>query len=137
MLRAAPLVAIATLLVNDHLLKAAWPSWWTGKLSDFAGLVFFPLLLQAVWEVACVGLWRSRRWRPDPRVLGVAIVLTAVVFTSIQTVTAAGEAYRAALGLLQAPFRGRFVPVAHTPDPTDLLALPALALAWFAGGSRR
>ena len=36
--------AILVLLINDHLLKGAAPGWVTGKLSDFAGLVFFPLL---------------------------------------------------------------------------------------------
>ena len=38
------LLAIAVLLVNDHLLKARYPSWLTGKLSDFAGLYFAPFL---------------------------------------------------------------------------------------------
>jgi hypothetical protein len=42
----SPLVmaSIVVLLVNDHLLKAAAPSWVTGKLSDFAGLFFFPFV---------------------------------------------------------------------------------------------
>ena len=36
------LAAIAVLVVNDHVLKSAYPGWLTGKLSDIAGLVFFP-----------------------------------------------------------------------------------------------
>ena len=38
--------AIALLVVNDHVLKLACPGLVTGKLSDFAGLMFFPLCSQ-------------------------------------------------------------------------------------------
>src|SRR5690242_17575868 len=38
MLHPLVLGAVAVLILNDHLLKARWPSWWTGKLSDVAGL---------------------------------------------------------------------------------------------------
>ena len=38
--------AVALLLVNDWLLKPLWQSdWTTGKLSDFAWMVFAPPLL--------------------------------------------------------------------------------------------
>src|SRR5690606_8292496 len=43
LLHPAPLAAIGLLLLNDHWLKAAFPGSITGKLSDFAGLAFFPL----------------------------------------------------------------------------------------------
>ena len=33
------LLAIALLALNDHVLKQRYPGWWTGKLSDFAGVV--------------------------------------------------------------------------------------------------
>jgi hypothetical protein len=42
------LLAIGILLINDHVLKSAWPGAVTGKLSDIAGLVFFPLLVQEI-----------------------------------------------------------------------------------------
>ena len=60
-----PLVlgAVALLLLNDHVFKARWPSWWTGKLSDVAGLVMFPLVLQALWEQARA--WGGRGFRPS------------------------------------------------------------------------
>src|SRR3972149_6580371 len=56
----ASLGAVALLLLNDHFLKQAYPSILTGKLSDFAGLFFFPFLLGVL-----VGLsgWRARRPR--------------------------------------------------------------------------
>ena len=41
-------LALALLLVNDHLLRVLWPSWWTGKLGDFAWLFFAPLVLAAL-----------------------------------------------------------------------------------------
>jgi hypothetical protein len=40
-------VAVALLLVNDWILKPAFGNWWTGKLSDFAGLYAFPLFWSA------------------------------------------------------------------------------------------
>ena len=39
---------MALLGLNDHVLKGAFPGLITGKLSDFAGLVFFPLVLELV-----------------------------------------------------------------------------------------
>lgn len=52
------LVAILVTAANDHVLKAAWPGFVTGKISDFSGLFFFPFLLTAVlgrirWIVPC------------------------------------------------------------------------------------
>lgn len=40
-------VAVALLLTNDWVLKSAVGGWWTGKLSDFAGLFAFPLFWAA------------------------------------------------------------------------------------------
>ena len=42
------LLSIAILLLNDHVLKVVSPSWLTGKLSDFAGLFFFPIIVNGV-----------------------------------------------------------------------------------------
>lgn len=41
-------LSICLLLLNDHVLKQIAPSHLTGKLSDFAGLFFFPFLLAIV-----------------------------------------------------------------------------------------
>jgi hypothetical protein len=40
-------VAVAVLVINDWVLKDAVGSWWTGKLSDVAGLFAFPLFWSA------------------------------------------------------------------------------------------
>ncbi len=123
-------------MLNDHVLKAAWPSWWTGKLSDVAGMAFFPLMLQAGWEAGRSTLLPRRPWGPERRVLVIAIALTGCVFAAIQVAPIAADAFRHGLGLLQAPFRGRISVVHHTADPTDLIALPALGLAWLVGRKR-
>ena len=49
----ATLLALAALLVNDHLLKSIWPgAWTTGKLSDLAWLIFaMPL---AAWLLSLI-----------------------------------------------------------------------------------
>lgn len=133
LLHPVSLAAIALLVVNDHVLKSAWPGVLTGKLSDVAGLVFFPLLLAAVAQQVRPAL----RLRPT---VAVCAVLTALVFASIQVWPLAGDAYRVGLGALQWPFRAlwsalaghglpRLAPVALTPDASDLLTLPAVLLA--------
>jgi hypothetical protein len=61
--------ALLVLLVNDHVLKHYYPSWLTGKLSDFAGLFVLCLFLLGFFHprtrlipLACAGLfafWKS------------------------------------------------------------------------------
>jgi len=143
-----PLLAVALLVVNDHVLKgSAAPGWLTGKLSDGAGMVFFPLFLQAAgeWLVARTG----RPWGPSRRALVGSAVATAVVFSLVQVWPPATAAYQWGLGLLQWPPRqalalvgGRgwidLAPVAVTPDPTDLITVPfvvvAVAVGWRRAG---
>ena len=45
------LTGLFLLLLNDHYLKAAYGNWWTGKLSDFAGVLILPLFLRALFGV--------------------------------------------------------------------------------------
>ena len=125
------LAAIALLVINDHVLKQLAPGVITGKLSDFAGLVFFPLLLAAAAEHA--------RIRRGTQMVLVAALATAAVFAAIKVWAPAAEAYRVGLAALQWPFRavravlnGESLPslarVAHVADRTDLVALVALAI---------
>jgi hypothetical protein len=112
------LVALATLLVNDHLLKAAWPGIVTGKLSDVAGLVLAPPLLATL-----VLLVAPRAPTRAVAVLAMAAVGTA--FAIVKTVPGAAAVASSAWSVLNGPSVVR-------PDVTDLLALPSLALAWLA-----
>lgn len=144
LLHPVPLLAIGVLVVNDHVLKAAWGNDLTGKLSDVAGLLFFPLLLQGLIEV--IG-HRGGELRPSRRLLVGCAVATAAVFSAIQVIEPAADAYRFGLGALQWPFRALASlasggglppvrPVSLTPDPTDLWTVPAVIGAVAAGWSR-
>ena len=104
---------IATLVFNDHWLKAHHPSWLTGKLSDAAGLVFFPFVLASLLPI-----------RDVRRAVLVATIATAIGFALVKTLPAATDMYCHALGALQwlvHPW-ARYAPVAAVVDPTDLLA---------------
>ena len=145
LLHPAALLALGLLLLNDHVLKRAWPGFVTGKLSDVAGLVVFPLFLVGAAEVV---LWLAGRWRaPDERVLTTCVALTAVVFTLVKTLPIATEAYQAVWGLLQwlpawigASLAGGASPepwhVQLAADATDLLCLPAVLIPLWLGRRR-
>ena len=99
-------LAIATLLVNDWLLKPIFGTWWTGKLSDVAGLFAFAVFWCAL--------------APARRTLVVA--LTAIGFALWKSpLTDAPLAAWNALGIW---------PLARVVDYTDWLALAMLPLAW-------
>lgn len=133
------LLSIGVLIFNDHILKAAWPGLVTGKLSDFAGLLFFPLFLQAAWE--CGAAVVGRRTIPSRRALIVSIVATGVTFAAIKLFPAATDVAAWALAhaqfvvghLLGVSSSAAPIAVAITRDPTDLIALPALALSYAVG----
>jgi hypothetical protein len=100
--------AVALLVVNDHVLKQAYPSWLTGKLSDFAGVFVITALL-----VICI-----RR----PIVAGTGVV---VGFGGIKL-----SEWAAALA---APVLGGMT----RQDPSDLVALLAIGPAIiFVSGNR-
>jgi hypothetical protein len=134
--------AVVLLVLNDHVFKARWPSWWTGKLSDVAGLAFFPVLLQALWEQ--VSGRRTRAFRPSLAFLVCAVIATGVCFGATKISHDAGNAWRWALGVLQWPFYAARAwlgdaripsvrPTRHTVDITDLLTLPSLIIPLWLG----
>ncbi len=112
------LLSIALLVLNDHLLKTFTPSWATGKISDFAGLFFFPFLIGVLFQAI-----RPKRI-PSRRALLVGFLLTATVFAGIKTVP---EVNAWAIHLLSSLYRQ---PVQITLDPTDCLALVVFIPAW-------
>ena len=138
------LLAIAALIVNDHVGKGLYPGLVTGKLSDVAGLAFFPLVLVGAVEVAraVVGRWTG----PSVLELRLAIVATALSFAAVKTVPAAafafgwctgaaGWAIAVAASVGGGPAPTMIVGLVRV-DPTDLVALPALALPWLVGRRR-
>lgn len=112
--------SLIVLVVNDHFLKGAdlLPGWVTGKLSDFAGLVVAPVCL--------VALLRLRRtW---PRAAAFAVV--ALTFSAIQLSGSLASTVEAAVHSIGWTCR-------IWPDPTDLIALPVLFVAWRISTPRR
>jgi hypothetical protein len=112
-----PLAAVLVLAVNDHLLKGSGllPGWLTGKLSDVAGLFFFPLLLSALARGA-VRL-AARRDIEDRSALAMAAVLaTGAVFTAIKLYAPVNAWVAGVWGVM-------------VMDVTDLFTLPMLALS--------
>ena len=120
MLHPVALAAVVLLMVNDWLLKRSTaPGWLTGKLSDVAGLVFAPLALTALMGLV------TRRPLTARRLAG-ALGLTASVFIAVKILPG--------FAALAARAWGTIAPGARiVADPTDLLCLPALAVAvWIA-----
>jgi hypothetical protein len=127
------LAAVAVLVINDWVLKShardGIAHAITGKLSDIAGLAFAPVVL-----TAAIGLFLAAAarlgLRVDPsltrRRLLLAIAATGAGFITVKLSPAAADAVVRALSHL-----GR--PAAIYLDRTDLLTLPALAIAWWIG----
>ena len=97
--------AVVVLLVNDHVLKAAYPGWVTGKLSDVAGLVVLPPVLSVL------GLRRLP-----------SVAVTGLGFTVVKVFPGIALLLSSWWGVVRA-------------DPTDLVALPALGLALWIGST--
>jgi len=102
------------LAVNDHVLKTTGllPSLVTGKLSDLAGLVVAPALLAALVRARTRRAW----W--------LCAAAVAAVFSAINLSPTAAHAFTGAFASVGIPF-------AVWPDPTDLTALPAVALSYW------
>ena len=145
LLHPVAIAAIAVLVLNDHFLKSAAPGLITGKLSDFAGLTFFPLFLLGAWEVAVsvVGRWGG----PTRRSLILAVLATGSVFAVVKATALGSEALSVGLGWGQwlaawplATVAGLELthpaPVLVVQDTTDLVALLALTIALAIGVPR-
>lgn len=117
--RPPAVIAVALLLMNDHLLKATFPGWWTGKLSDVAGLFFFPFVVSALLALIL------DRINLQPQVTTAsAFWMVGGWFAAMKTIPLANEV---TVSLWQHLTGG---PVAIALDPTDLLALLLLWPAW-------
>ena len=101
------------LLTNDHLLKGAdlVPGWLTGKLSDFAGLIVAPIVVSAL--VAA---------RTDRR--------RALAFVAVGGWFAAANLFAPVAAATTALGHGLGLSWTFWVDPTDLVALAILPVAW-------
>ncbi|WP_410809809.1 hypothetical protein [Micromonospora sp. 067-2] len=111
------LLSLVLLLVNDHLLKPAFPGLLTGKLSDVAGLLLAPPLVAVLLTLLVPRL-------PAPAAAPAGLVLVGVGFAVVKSSGYAAEVASSAWSALAGPSLVRV-------DGTDLLTLPALALTWW------
>ena len=111
-----PLAAVALLVLNDHALKGSGllPGAITGKLSDVAGLFFFPLLLTSLARGAARLAGRDLDARRALAVISTAA--TGLVFTLLK---------------FHGPFNAFMTSVwgVNTMDASDIFALPVLLLS--------
>ena len=112
-----PLIAVLVTAINDHWLKGSGviAASVTGKLSDVAGLFFFPMLLVALWFGGERLL--GKRSCLDRGVPALACCVTALVFTMVNLSSSIND-ISAAMGMVK------------VMDPSDLWALPVLLLSW-------
>lgn len=115
------LIAIVVLLLNDHWLRLHHPSWITGKLGDFAWLVFAPFIA-ALLFAWCI----PARWKAQESIVGaVSIAFIGLWFALAKTIPVihalTTNAWNGIMG-----WEGSL-----RMDATDLFTLPALLItAW-------
>lgn len=123
------LVALGLMLANDFVFRRFSPSWLTGKISDLAWLFFVPFIAAALLAWLIPGQKHSPRHQNWTFAL--AFGMTGCGYLLVKTLPAVnGLATRIFAMVLQAN-------PSLALDPSDLLALPALALsAWLWRSSR-
>ena len=100
------LSGLVLLAFNDHYLKAAYPNWVTGKLSDFSGLLILPMLLLFLF----------------PRLSNLVFVVSGLFF--IYWKLPLSESF------IDHYNRVALIPIVRTVDYTDLIALLILPVSY-------
>ena len=128
-------------LLNDHIFKDLWGNDLTGKLSDISGLVVFPLMFIATYEMICA--FRQKAATHLHLVLWFSLGFSAMIMILINLSDWSADLCRVGLGVLQWPFRCLWslsiVPLQEvylTMDPTDLWTLGALIIPYYIVFSR-
>ncbi|MFC0513206.1 hypothetical protein ACFFGT_03305 [Mucilaginibacter angelicae] len=101
------IAGLLLLALNDHYFKQHYTSWLTGKLSDFAGLLIFPMFLLFLFP-------KLSKW---------SVIVTGLFFIFWKTPFSTGfiEAYN----------KISFIPITRTVDYSDYIALSVLPLSWY------
>ncbi len=131
LLHPVTLAALLVLVANDWLAKPGsfLPGWLTGKLSDVAGLLAAPLVATAALDCA---LWLAARLGPALDFslrrgrLVAAAAACAAGFAAVKLWPAAAQALEWSAARIGLDWR-------VVSDPTDLVALPAVAAAIWLG----
>ncbi len=96
------IIGLLILIVNDHILKYAYPGFLTGKLSDLSGLFIFPIFFSAFW-------YRRRR---------LVYILTGLIFVFWKS--------SLSQGLIDTWNSVGIFGISRVVDYTDLLAMSIL-----------
>lgn len=126
--------AIVLMAVNDHYLKHRFGNWWTGKLSDFAGLFVLPLVLTATWNSVRTLNRDLPRWKyPLTRnQLVAACTISAVYFAAINlSVVLSQWIFEFPLSVLYQKLD--MATAFHVVDTEDLIALPMVLASYYYG----
>lgn len=111
------LFCVLLTILNDHYLKySSLSGFVTGKISDFAGLFFFPFLLKDISN--CFPF--PPRHRNHRKIFLCILIITAVLFSLLKTAAEFRELFSS---LYQNLFHTH---VQVVPDLSDLAALIAL-----------
>lgn len=138
---AVPIAGLATLVFNDAVLKIHWPGMISGKLSDFAVVLYFPFLVTATFALFSqpVRLLHARlrgRRPPGPGVLTrrrllIGMAITTFALSAVNLSYTARDAYLRLLDVLDVfrlmPHKGYVV------DASDLIGLTMLPVTWWWG----
>lgn len=109
-----PLTTVFFMFLNDHFFKYAYPGLLTGKLSDFLGLFYFPLLL-CVLTLLFGRLVLRKNISLTKRILIASILIADVIFIAAKSTVWGNEAV---VGFLNIFITSRLV-----QDPWDITAL--------------
>ncbi len=112
-------LSIVVLVLNDHVFKIITPSWLTGKLSDFAGLFFFPFIV-----ALGLSLFLNESNLTSHQLGQIAFWLVAIWFILLKTASP--------FNALTAQFSSFLVgsPVHFIMDWTDIIGLTVMFPAW-------
>ncbi|MCR8560911.1 hypothetical protein KXD93_24855 [Mucilaginibacter sp. BJC16-A38] len=101
------IAGLLLLALNDHYFKQHYTSWLTGKLSDFAGLLIFPMFLLFLF----------------PRLSTWSVIITGLFFVFWKTPLSTGfiEVYN----------KVTLIQITRTVDYSDYIALSVLPLSWY------
>lgn len=112
--------SVALIVGNDLWLKRQHPGFWSGKLSDVGLCILLPLVIAAAIEWA-----QALLRRPLAPHAAFACLVAATYFVLVKTYAPATQAHLALLSHLVPSHRFSAV-----TDPSDLLALPFMGLAY-------
>ena len=124
------LLALVVLVVNDHWAKGVFGNVITGKLSDFAGLIVFPVVLATIAQ-AILGSVAPVTERILFRIRLVAVAASGMLLTAIKVSPEAARIVEDVLAFITRH------PHQIIVDPTALIGLFALVPAWLILGNPR